>query len=183
MTRATFASLEGATPADWAIIADPLHARREADRLVENLFDLLQLQNSHETFGWPINGFRHCVQTASRALRAGEDEALVVAALFHDATEAIDLHAHGESAALLLEPYVGEANAWIIRHHALFQDYHCKTHPGRFTTDREQYRGHPYFERTVLFCERYDQASFDERYEDLALSMLEPIVRRVIVPC
>jgi hypothetical protein len=44
---------------------------------------------------------------------------------------------------------------------------------------REQFRGHECFERTALFCERYDGPAFDPKGETLPLEFFEPMVRRV----
>ncbi len=55
---------------------------------------------------------------------------------------------------------------------------------------RETYRGYPCFERTTLFCERWDQSAFDPGYDTLPLEAFEPMLRRVFarepfsqVPC
>jgi hypothetical protein len=44
---------------------------------------------------------------------------------------------------------------------------------------REQFRGHPSFERTARFCERYDSPAFDPRAETMPLEAFEPMLRRV----
>jgi len=44
---------------------------------------------------------------------------------------------------------------------------------------REQYRGHPAFDKTVDFCERWDQESFDPSYDTLPLAVFEPMLRRI----
>ena len=44
---------------------------------------------------------------------------------------------------------------------------------------REQFRGHPCFERTAQFCERYDSPAFDPSRETLPLEAFEPMVRRL----
>ena len=43
----------------------------------------------------------------------------------------------------------------------------------------EQFRGHPWFEQTALFCERYDGPAFDPRGEILPLEFFEPMVRNL----
>ncbi len=44
---------------------------------------------------------------------------------------------------------------------------------------REKYPGHPYFERTALFCERWDQLAFDPGYDTLPLEAFESMLRGV----
>jgi hypothetical protein len=44
---------------------------------------------------------------------------------------------------------------------------------------REQFRGHPNFERTARFCEIYDNPAFDPAMECASLDFFEPMLRRV----
>jgi len=44
---------------------------------------------------------------------------------------------------------------------------------------REQFRGHPYFERTARFCEIYDNPAFDPAMECAPLAFFEPMLRRL----
>lgn len=181
MLKASFKSLEAATTADWDLIADPDNSRREAEKLVQNLFHLLEMQRDDDTFGWPVNGYEHCLQTATRALRDQADDETIVCALFHDATEAIDFGDHAASAAQLLSPFVSSENVWMVRNHAAFQNFHCKNNPARFTLAREAFADHPAYGRTVRFCALWDQTSFDPGYDTMALHQFEPIVRRVLL--
>jgi predicted HD phosphohydrolase len=45
---------------------------------------------------------------------------------------------------------------------------------------REQFRGHPCFERTAMFCARHDQNAFDPAYDTLPLEAFVPMVQRVM---
>ena len=51
----------------------------------------------------------------------------------------------------------------------LFQGYFFFHHLGMDRNLREQFRGHPGFERTALFCERYDGPAFNPQTETLPL--------------
>ena len=44
---------------------------------------------------------------------------------------------------------------------------------------REQFADHPAYERTVRFCDNWDQASFDPDYDTLPLAAFEPLVREL----
>jgi predicted HD phosphohydrolase len=44
----------------------------------------------------------------------------------------------------------------------------------------DKFRDHPCFERTVRFCERWDDESFDPNHDTLALETFEPMVRRIL---
>jgi predicted HD phosphohydrolase len=55
-------------------------------------------------------------------------------------------------------------------------------HFGRDRNVRDRFVDSPYYERTVEFCELYDQNSFDPDYDNLPLAHFEPLLRRVLVP-
>jgi predicted HD phosphohydrolase len=79
----------------------------------------------------------------------------------------------------VLRPYVSADNHWLIAHHGIFQGYFFWHHIGLDRMAREKFRGHPMFERTALFCERWDQTSFDPDYDTMPLEAFEPMVRRL----
>jgi len=66
-----------------------------------------------------------------------------------------------------------------VEQHAVFQGYYFFHYIGLDQNMREQFRGHPSFERTALFCERYDAPAFDPRGETMPLDAFVPMVRRV----
>jgi predicted HD phosphohydrolase len=148
---------------------------RLADRLLEELE-----QERDSLGGYQVTRYEHCLQAATRAARAGESEEYVVAALFHDVGDRLAPDRHGEMAAAVLEPYVTEEIAWIVRHHGLFQAYYYAHHLGEDRNARDRHSGHPYYAACVRFCEKYDQASFDPGYPTEPISFFEPMVRRVI---
>ncbi|HSQ01588.1 MAG TPA: phosphohydrolase, partial [Candidatus Dormibacteraeota bacterium] len=86
---------------------------------------------------------------------------------------------HADIAAAILQPFVSEENHWMVAHHGIFQGYYFFHHVGLDRDMREQFRGHPYFDRTAEFCALYDGPAFDSRRETLPLSHFEPIVRNV----
>jgi predicted HD phosphohydrolase len=79
----------------------------------------------------------------------------------------------------VLRPYVSEDNYWLIQHHAIFQGYYYWHHIGMDRDARDAYRGHPMFERTAMFCEKWDQNSFDPDFDTMPFSAFEPMVRRL----
>jgi predicted HD phosphohydrolase len=66
----------------------------------------------------------------------------------------------------------------MVEKHGIFQGYYFFHHLGMNRDQREQFRGHPWFERTAMFCERYDGPAFDPKGETLPLDFFEPMVRR-----
>ena len=114
------------------------------------------------------------------AYRDGRDEEYVVCALLHDIGDTLCTANHAELAAAMLQPYVGEENHWMLKHHGIFQGYFYFHLPGLDRDMREQFRGHPHFERTALFCERHDQNAFDPDYDTKPPEAFAPMVRRLM---
>jgi predicted HD phosphohydrolase len=176
--RASFRALADATAADWAIIDSAERAHRQQYGPGVGLLNILRSLEHGDSLGAPINVYQHCLQTATRVLEAGEDDDLVVVALFHDLPEAFSDNHHGLVAATLLAPRLSPRREWLLIHHVEFQALHFANHPTRDRNEREAYRGHPYFAATADFCARYDQNSFDPTYPTSAIERFEPIVRR-----
>lgn len=147
-----------------------------ADAVMDHLKFLLGDPAGHH-----IDRFDHSLQTATRALRDGRSEDYVVMSLLHDIGDTLSPHNHGEIAAGILRPYVSDELYFIVRHHAIFQGYYFwhLDGRGRDRNAREQFRGHPHFEATAEFCEKYDQMSFDPDYATLPLRDFEPMIRRL----
>ncbi len=89
-----------------------------SDAVADRVLDYFRAQDA--TFdGYAISRQQHALQTATRALRDGADEELVVAALLHDLGDALAPHNHGEFAAAILRPYVSDRTWWIVQHHGI----------------------------------------------------------------
>jgi predicted HD phosphohydrolase len=170
--------LEDLRAPDWDIIAAqrPQFFRGRAAR---DALKLLDMQRDDPSFGYQTSMYRHCLESASRAWRDGADEEFIVICLLHDIGYTIATLTHGEFAAALLRPYISEAHTWMLRHHQAFQAYHCHDLPGLDRMQREQYRGHPAFELTARFIERYDQNTTDPGYDTLPVEAFVPLVHRL----
>ncbi len=178
MTKAhvSFTRIDESTLEDLRI-AQQYHLETKAnvaDAVLDQLRDLETLTN-----GFQVNILEHSLQTATRAHRDGADEDMVVVALLHDLGERIAPTNHAAYAAAVVGPYVSEDLEWLIRHHAIFQGYYYWHHFGKDRNARDRFRDHPMYDRTVYFCEAWDQRAFDPNYESLPLSAFEPMVRRV----
>lgn len=150
-----------------------------AERQAADVLRMLAGSVDDPSFGYPVNNYRHCLQSASMALRDGLDEETVVVALLHDIAFVASPTAHGAVAAALLRPYISEANHWMLLHHQVFQDFHMVGDPGVDRDARERWRGHASFEWTARFVARYDQNAMDASYDALPLSIFEPMVCRL----
>ncbi|MSP87386.1 MAG: phosphohydrolase [Alphaproteobacteria bacterium] len=170
--------LEDLRAPDWAII-DAQRPRFIKGRAARDALALLETQRDDPSFGYQTNMYRHCLESASRAWRDGADEEFIVICLLHDIGYTIANPTHGEFAAALLRPFTSEAHTWMLRHHQAFQAYHCHDLPGHDRMKREAYRGHPSFELTARFIERYDQNTTNPNYDTLPVQAFEPLVHRL----
>src|SRR5205085_6693707 len=117
--------------------------------------------------GFAIDQLRHCLQTATRAVRDGASEELTVAALCHDIGKAISVVNHPAIAAEILKPYVAPETYEIIRTHQDFQGKHYYALMGRDPDARQQYDNEPWYEQARAFTDEWDQTSFDPAYDTL----------------
>ena len=116
----------------------------------------------------PINSYQHCLQTATRARRAGENDEMVVAALFHDLYDDLcPRHAH--SAAELLKGFVSPDIYWMVRHHGVFQNRYKQYLDAQDRSAYLEFKGHPAFDLTLRFTGDYDAPAFDVDYDTLPL--------------
>jgi predicted HD phosphohydrolase len=174
--KVSFAYMEHGTKEDYELIG------REDARGAENLPDrvLRHFQTLAEEQGpYKITRFEHCLQSATRAYRAGEDEEMIVAALLHDIGDVIAPFNHSDFAAAMLKPFVSERTHWIVKYHGLFQTYYYNHLIGGDRNVREQFKAHKWYQDTVDFCHNYDQNCFDPDYDNLPLEFFEPMVQRL----
>jgi predicted HD phosphohydrolase len=174
--RAAFHQMTEGTQEDWMIIAgNALEFNRKLpDRVLAHLALL-----KDDFGGYAVDRLEHCLQTATRAHRAGRDEEYVVCALLHDIGDTLGSLNHADIAAAILKPFVSDQNLFMVEKHGIFQGYYFFGFLGLDRNMREQYRDHPFFAYTEEFCEKFDQNSFDPRYESMTLADFEPMVRRV----
>ena len=144
------------------------------DRLIETL---ARLENSIS--GYRISRLEHCLQGATRALRAGESEQYVAAVLLHDIGDELAPYSHSEMAAAILRPFVSDELYWIVKHHGVFQMYYYAHHSGGDRNARDQFKNSPYYDAAVQFCHNYDQNCFDPNYRSEPLEFFKPLLRRV----
>ena len=171
-----FTRMDRGTVADYALL-DALavpYIAKTGERVLAYLEGL-----AAGLLGYRIDRYQHSLQTATRALRAGECEEIVVAALLHDIGDALAPENHSELGAAVLRPYVARHTAWMVEHHGLFQGYYYFDKTGGDANARERHRQHPAFDLTVRFCANYDQRSFDPDYETLPVDRFAPMVERL----
>ena len=173
-TSVGFTRMDRGTAADYALL-DEL-AKPYIAKTGERVLAYLENLKGGGFPGYQVDRYEHSLQTATRALCAGECEEIVVAALLHDIGDDLAPENHSEVAAGVLRPYVARHTYWMVLHHGLFQGYYYFDKVGGDANEREQHRGHPAYEMTVRFCADYDQLSFDPDYETLAIDRFVPMV-------
>ena len=176
LPQVSYLRMKDGTKEDYAVMGENAVAyqRLTPDRLLTYLDTVLEgIPGEH------VDTREHSLQTATRAFRDGADEETVVAALLHDIGVPFAVDNHDRFAGEIIRPFVGWETYWVVRHHGIFQGYYYFHHVGKDRNARDTYRGHPAFQQTVEFCEKWDQESFDPAYDTMPLSAFEPMVHRI----
>lgn len=161
---------------EWMAIGREV-AKRQA-QMPERIKSML-LELEEQVDGFNINQLQHGLQTATRALRAGASEEVIVAALCHDIGKVISIENHPAIAAEILKPYVSQETYEIVRTHQDFQGRHYYALMGKNPNARSQYENEPWYERAVQFTDEWDQVAFDHEYDTLPLSYFEPMIDHI----
>ena len=177
--KATFTRFEDSTKAEWdEIMLCMKHTQSLVpDRILEQLRHL-----ASDDGGFPVSRLEHSLQTATRALRGGENDEYVSCALIHDIGDTLSPYNHPAIASAIVKPFVSEANHWMVEHHGIFQGYYFWDYIGLDKNAREQFRGNEYFEYTEEFCAKYDSPAFDTEYVSAPLSYFEPLIHDMFKP-
>jgi predicted HD phosphohydrolase len=175
-TLVSFTRMEDGTREDYDLLdeSERNYARDLPDRILSALKKL-----DHSLEGYPLSRLGHSLQVATRALRDGADDEMIVAALIHDIGDELAPYNHTEIAAGILRPYVRAEVTWIIEQHGLFQNYYYVHHHGGNRNAREKFLGHAWYEACKSFCANWDQCSFDPHYDSEPLTTFEPYVYRI----
>lgn len=174
--RAQFHDMKLSTQEDWQIIMSHLapFAQNGGRRVLDHLLLL-----KGDFGGFPVDRLEHCLQTATRAHRAGKDDAYVVMALLHDIGDTLGAYNHPDIAAAILKPFVSEELLWIVQNHGIFQGNNFFHHLGLNRDMRDQFRDHPWYDAAVEFIDAFDCPAFDPDYDSLPLEFFEPMVMKL----
>lgn len=175
--KTNFKSFTESTKEDWQIIVG--EQMKFMAGLPDRILAHMELLRG-DYGGFPIDRLQHCLQTAELAAEAGEDDEYVVCALLHDLGDTLGSFNHADVAAVILQPFVSEANHWMIKHHGIFQGYNFFHHLGMDRNMRDQFKDSEHYERTVRFIAKYDNLAFDNSYAELSLDLFAPLVRKVM---
>src|SRR5499425_1387813 len=154
----SFTRMDQGKVEDWMLIGSQCAERQSRMPLIIKSM-LRQLEAQVD--GFAINQLQHGLQTATRALRDGASEEMVVAALCHDIGKAISVENHPAISAEILKPYVSRETYEIIRTHQDFQGRHYYALMGKDPNERRKYEALPWFELACKLTDEWDQTSFD----------------------
>ena len=113
METVSFTRMDQGTAEEYVFL-DRVGEEHKQAHLADSLLGLLKSMQG-PTFGYQVDRYEHSLQTATRALRDGADEEMVVAALLHDIGDALAPDNHSELAAAVLRPYVSERTWWVVK--------------------------------------------------------------------
>jgi len=171
-----FKRMDQSSIEEWMTIGREV-TRRQAT--MPKIIKSMLTQLEEQVDGFQINQLQHCLQTATRAVRDGASEEVIVAALCHDIGKVISVDNHPAIAAEILKPYVSRETYEIVRTHQDFQGRHYYALMGKDPNARKQYENEPWYARAVQFTDEWDQSSFEAEYDTLPLSYFEPMIDRV----
>lgn len=161
---------------DWMAIGQQVAQRQSA---MPTVVKAMLLQLEEQVDGFTVDQLRHGLQTATRALRDGASEEMIVAALCHDIGKVVSQENHPAIAAEILKPFVSRETYEIVRTHQDFQGRHYYALMGKDPEARRQYASEPWYGKACVFTDGWDQTSFDPEYDTLPLSHFEPMIDRV----
>lgn len=175
--KTNFSSISQSSREDWQVIIG--EQMQFMSGLPERILTHMELL-SGDYGGFPIDRLQHCLQTAELAAEAGEDDEYVVCALLHDIGDTLGSYNHADVAAAILQPFVSEANHWMLKHHGIFQGYNFFHHLGMDRDMRDRFKAEAHYAHTARFIEKYDNPAFDASKPTLSLELFAPLVRKVM---
>lgn len=131
--------------------------RNDGDREVDGKLRKLQTMPDQPTlldfFQYRFSWTNHCLQSATRALKTGMREEIVLASLLHDVAISVMHAEHGYWGAQLFEPYVPEITTFAIRYHQTLRffpdsDFGYEYPEGYLRVFGEDYVPDPYLQQT-----------------------------------
>src|SRR5688500_7967836 len=123
--QAQFTHIAQSTPEDWSLLMTRFneHVAHLPDRILTHMRLM-----ANDFGGFPVDRLTHSLQTATLAHKDGQDDEYVVCALLHDFGDLLGSFNHPDFAATVLQPFVSEANYWMVKHHGIFQGYYFFHH-------------------------------------------------------
>lgn len=145
-------------------------------RLVVRLLEQL----ARDTNGRRVDQLTHSLQAATRAVRAGADDDLVVAALCHDIGKVLSWTGHAKVSAACLTPFLDSTSAAIVAvHHdflAIYNTNRSALDPMKLRTRHEH---EPWFVTATVFADEWDIRAYEPRARPKPLEYFVPVLERI----
>ena len=111
MSKVSFKEMKKGTKEDYLLLDkhEQKFVKGTADRILNFMSTLTETLE-----GYQVSRLEHSLQTATRALKDGASDEMIVAALLHDIGDELAPLNHSEYAAAVLKPYVSEKTHWIV---------------------------------------------------------------------
>ena len=105
MNKVSFKEMKKGTKEDYLLLDhnEKKYIKNTADRILSFMGTLTETLE-----GYNVSRLEHSLQTATRALRDGANDEMIVAALLHDIGDELAPLNHSEYTAAVLKPYVSE---------------------------------------------------------------------------
>jgi len=174
--QASFKKMSDSTAEDWQMIMS--EQMEFFGGLPDRILTHLSLLDG-DYGGFPIDRLQHSLQTAELAAEAGEDDEYIVCALLHDIGDTLGSANHADVAAAILQPFISDANHWMIKNHAVVQGYNFFHYIGLDRNMRDKFAESEHYQRTLDFVNKYDDPAFNADKAKLSLALFEPMVRKV----
>ena len=99
MNKVKFTEMKHGTKEDYLLLDkhEKKYVEETADRILKFMSGLTETLE-----GYQVSRLEHSLQSATKALKAGEDEEIIVAALLHDIGDELAPRNHSEYAAAIL---------------------------------------------------------------------------------
>jgi predicted HD phosphohydrolase len=147
--RANFLRMQDSTREDWQLIGGEF--AHFTSGLPDRVMAHLKLLEG-DYGGFPVDRYTHsCKPPRARCATAATRS--MWCARCCDIGDTLGSFNHPDIAAAVLQPFVSEANHWMVQHHGIFQGHYFFHHIGLDRDMREQFREHPHYTRTAEFCE------------------------------
>eukprot|EP00300_Choanocystis_sp_HF-7_P006799 c14917_g1_i1.p1 GENE.c14917_g1_i1~~c14917_g1_i1.p1 ORF type:complete len:580 (+),score=114.97 c14917_g1_i1:35-1741(+) len=174
-----FSTLNNASRAQMQWMTLEYRNETSAAQLAERSLSMLRLLDNDRLYGGPVTLYEHCLQTATRALRSGEDVDVIVMGLLHDAGELLCPSAHGDVIAGILGPFLKPEVTWALAHHEIFQAFHYGAALDMNPNLRDRFKDHPHYGVCERFCRLFDAPSFEKGFASEREEVFRPMVEEV----
>ena len=133
---------------------------REVDGKLRKLETMPELPTLLDFFKYRFSWTGHCLQSATRALKTGMREEVILASLVHDVVISVMHVEHGYWDAQLFEPYVPEITTFAIRYHQTLRffpdsDFGYEYPEGYLRVFGEDYIPDPHLKRTYEWVKNH----------------------------